>query len=245
MVAALCLPVLLSGCSSLRIGDDAADRSKLLTPRENVRQLPEVPVTVTPEVRREMARYSRDRKTWRVALSNRRRYERMMREIFHDEGVPSGLINLGFVESNYDPTQTSPAGAAGMWQFMKETGRLYGLEVGAFEDQRRDPILSTIAAARHLYDLYEKFGDWYLAIAAYNMGPTGVESAMRRSGARDFFELAQAGALCRETTQYVYRFLAVYSMMIDLDMHRLHTYGDSSQPAGERIARGISNWSGD
>lgn len=211
------------GCSSLggsgdgRYGCDS-DNQTLLNPRSNTpRKLPEPELIMSPEVRREMHHYLKDRRTLRYALANRKRYQRMLKEVFSDEGVPESLINVAFVESKYSPNERSSAGAAGMWQFTKDTGRLYGLEIGYFEDQRKDAILSTIAAARHLYDLYDKFRDWPLAVAAYNGGPTGVELALRKTRTSDFFELARHKELNEETVQFVYRFLAVCFIMREME----------------------------
>ncbi|NMC61947.1 MAG: lytic transglycosylase domain-containing protein [SAR324 cluster bacterium] len=198
--------------------EDRIRNARLLNPRNfEIRQLPDVQLLMTPEVEKEMRLFVRDRGSLRLGLRNRKRYLKMMKEVFRDEGVPSRLINLAFVESKYQAAAESSAGAVGVWQFMKDTAVLYGLEINFSEDQRKDPILSTIAAARYLYDLYVRFNDWYLALAAYNRGPSAIEDAMRRTGAKTFFELARSGSLCSETRRYVYKFLAISIILEDYD----------------------------
>jgi membrane-bound lytic murein transglycosylase D len=102
-----------------------------------------------------------------------------------------------------------------MWQFMKPTARSYGLSISLLEDQRKDPILSTIAAARMLRDLYDAYEDWPLALAAYNAGPARVDRALVRTGAHDFWGLCEKKAISKETREFVPRILA--ATMIEKD----------------------------
>jgi len=124
-----------------------------------------------------------------------------MAKTFEEEGIPQELLAVGWVESRFDPQALSPKGARGIWQFMPETARRYGLHVGADRDDRTDFALSTRAAARHLADLYRQFGDWPLALAAYNAGAERVEAAMARARTRDFWQLRLW--LPTETQEYV------------------------------------------
>jgi hypothetical protein len=135
-------------------------------------------------------------------------YRPMMEQIFREEGVPAWLIGLGLVESGYNPRALSPKGALGIWQFMPATGERYGLRLTAAGDERQHPEKSTRAAARYLRDLFALFGDWELAIAAYNAGEGRVARVMRRTGARDFGEMAARGLLPAETIRYVPAVLA-------------------------------------
>ncbi|HVM95864.1 MAG TPA: LysM peptidoglycan-binding domain-containing protein [Candidatus Acidoferrales bacterium] len=140
------------------------------------------------------------------------RYEPMIRRILKEEGVPQDLIYLAQAESGFHPMALSRAGARGMWQFMAGRGSGYGLERNWWVDERQDPEKSTRAAARHLKDLYHQFGDWYLAMAAYNSGPGNVQQAVQRTGYADFWELYKRNVLPAETKNYVPIILAVTIM---------------------------------
>jgi membrane-bound lytic murein transglycosylase D len=133
-------------------------------------------------------------------------------EIFDYYGVPLELKYCSIIESALNPRAVSRAGATGIWQFMYGTGRMYGLTINSLVDERRDPVESTHAAARFLKDLYGIYGDWLLAIAAYNCGPGNVNRAIRRSGGRrDFWDIYYF--LPRETRGHVPAFVAAaYAM---------------------------------
>ena len=129
-----------------------------------------------------------------------------------EEGVPQDLIYLAQAESGFHPLAVSRVGARGIWQFMASRGRGYGLYHNMWVDDRQDPEKSTRAAARHLKDLYNQFGDWYLAMAAYNSGPGTVQAAVKRTGYADFWELYRRNVLPKETRNYVPIILAVTIM---------------------------------
>ncbi|MBI2956796.1 MAG: lytic transglycosylase domain-containing protein [Acidobacteria bacterium] len=112
-----------------------------------------------------------------------------MRQHFSAEGVPAELVAVGWVESRFNAAAVSPKGARGIWQLMPATARQYGLVVTPQRDERTDLERSTRAAARYLADLYARFGDWPLALAAYNAGPERVEAALGRGRSRDFSAL--------------------------------------------------------
>ena len=132
--------------------------------------------------------------------------------ILKNEGLPPEFIFLSMVESGFSNQAYSHAKATGPWQFMPGTARLYGLQMNLFIDERRDPAKSTLAAARHLRDLYQEFGDWYLAMAAYNAGPGRVRKAIRMTRTNDFWKLADSAYLPVETKNYVPKVLAALQL---------------------------------
>jgi membrane-bound lytic murein transglycosylase D len=140
------------------------------------------------------------------------RYRPMIQRVLQEEGIPQELIHLAQAESGFIPRAISRKAAGGMWQFVVFRGQQYGLMQTRLTDDRMDPEMATRAAARHLHDLYNEFGDWYLAIAAYNCGPGAVEKAVERTGYADFWELRSRGALPAETTNYVPIILAMTIM---------------------------------
>lgn len=150
--------------------------------------------------------------TFRRAAARLAPLQPMITEIFAQEGVPPELLWLGLVESGYQPHARSPKNALGVWQFIPDTARRFGLAVTPQRDERTDTVKATRAAARYLRFLYDTFGDWPLALAAYNAGEARVQSAMDRAGTRDFFALADAGYLPRETRAYVPAVLAAQSL---------------------------------
>jgi membrane-bound lytic murein transglycosylase D len=155
---------------------------------------------------------TRGRSTLEHALIRGGRYQEMIQRILRQEGVPQELIYLAQAESGFHPLAVSRVGARGIWQFMGSRARGYGLQRSWWVDERQDPEKSTRAAARHLKDLYNQFGDWYLAMAAYNSGPGTVQQAVRRTGYADFWELYRRNVLPKETRNYVPIIVAVTIM---------------------------------
>jgi len=147
-----------------------------------------------------------------AGLKRAGRYRPLISRILAEEGVPQELIYLAQAESGFLPRAVSNKAAVGMWQFVQFRGRQYGLMQSAYHDDRLDPEKATRSAARHLRDLYEKFGDWYLAIAGYNCGDGCVDRAVQRTGYADFWEIRSRNAIPRETTNYVPIILAMTIM---------------------------------
>ena len=189
---------------------------------ERLRSLHTVfPMTYNAEVRQFIRFYLKHMSSrLDVMLTLGEFYHPTFEEALNRYGVPEEVKYLTIVESAMNPMATSRVGAAGLWQFMYSTGKLYDLEVNSVVDERRDTYKSTVAAARYIADLYRVFGDWQLALAAYNCGPGGVNKAIARSGGkRDFWEIYYN--LPRETRGYVPAFIAVVYVMNFYDHHGL------------------------
>ena len=151
----------------------------------------------------------RGKKILAYGLRRSGRYKPMISRILKEEGVPQELIFLAQAESGFTPRAMSRARCVGVWQFAAFRGKEYGLNQTAATDDRMDPELATRAAARHLHDLYNHFGDWNLAMAAYNCGPGCVDQAIQRTGYADFWQLRRLNVLPRETANYVPAILAM------------------------------------
>ena len=141
---------------------------------------------------------------------------------FQKQGLPSELKYLSVIESGLKPNALSVSGAAGLWQFMKGTGKLYGLRINSAVDERRDPIKSTQAASEYLKDLYQQFGDWTLALAAYNCGPGNVRKALRKSQEEEFWSMKGRGYLPKETRRYIPKYVAMSYLMNYSHIHNLY-----------------------
>lgn len=143
----------------------------------------------------------------------------LMRKIAREEGVPEEIIYLSIIESGLDPNAISSAKAVGLWQFIKTTGEMYDLNVNYWVDERRDPEKATRAAMRHLKDLYDEFGNWHLALAAYNCGMGGVRRTIARSGKTkpDYWEIRDY--LPRETRGYVPIYIAAAKIFMNPTEH--------------------------
>jgi membrane-bound lytic murein transglycosylase D len=151
----------------------------------------------------------RGRKGFEFGMQRAGRYRAMISRILAEEGLPQDLIYLCQAESAFKPLAYSRAKCKGLWQFSSGTGALYGLRQNWWVDERSDPEKSTRAAARHLKDLYEQFGDWLLVMAAYNWGAGGVERAVAFTGYADYWELMKRNNLPAETKNYIPIILAM------------------------------------
>ena len=169
----------------------------------------DVPIVLDPSVQGHIRFFNvsiRSRfEQWLIRLSQ---YRPLVDSIFSEFHLPSDLVYLSLVESGFNPHAYSRARAAGAWQFMKGTAKVYGLRVDSYVDERRDPVKSTVAAARYLRDLYDLFGTWPLAMAAYNAGEGKVMRALHTAQAESFSDIAKTRLIRRETKEYVPRFMA-------------------------------------
>ncbi|MEO8100748.1 MAG: transglycosylase SLT domain-containing protein [Acidobacteriota bacterium] len=163
----------------------------------------------------------RGRKILLSGFARAGRYRDMIHGVLSEEGMPAELIFVAQLESHFNPMAVSSAQAVGMWQFVRATGQEYRLKVTSQLDERRDPEKATRAAAKYLLDLYRRYGDWYLAMAAYNCGAGCVDRAILRTGYADFWELRRLRALPVATTNYVPVVLAMTIMFKNADAYGL------------------------
>ncbi len=148
------------------------------------------------------------RKRFAEWLQRSGRFIGRFRQIFKEKELPQDLAYLALIESGFNLRARSRAGAVGPWQFMRGTARRVGLKVNWYIDERRDPEKATQAAAEHLIDLYDTFGDWYLALASYNAGENRIKRAMRITRKKTYWRLVATRHLPNETRNYVPKYLA-------------------------------------
>ncbi len=206
--------------------------------------LPNLPVVLDEFVIKYLRFYrdsSSGKSIARVWAKKSGRYSTAMRAELSRAGVPTDLVWLSMIESGHNPTISSPAGAAGLWQFMPDAGRTYGLTVDRWVDERLDPERSTEAASRYLSDLYRRFGSWDLAIASYNMGYGGLARAIRKFNSNDFWELVRYEAgVPWETTLYVPKIFALAIVMNNKQAFGLDTVEPDSAEAFDVVLVGPS-----
>jgi membrane-bound lytic murein transglycosylase D len=161
---------------------------------------------------------SRGHATFATLYRHWGRFRELVRRVLREKSLPEDLAWVAMIESGFDPAARSESGAAGLWQFIPETGRVYGLAMDRWVDQRYAADLATVAATDLLADLHRRFGSWELALAAYNMGQAGLTSVVRRYNTNDFWSLSRVeGALPWETTLYVPKILAASVVAHNLD----------------------------
>lgn len=172
-------------------------------------QRPEIPLVVNDRVQ-DWIHYFQGagRSHFELYLQRSGKYIPMMRKILKSHGLPDNLVYLSMIESGFNPHAYSRARASGAWQFIYQTGLHYGLKVNSWVDERRDPEKSTIAAAKYLKDLYDRFNNWYLAAAGYNAGEGKINRAIRKYATEDFWKLSEKRYLRAETKNYVPKLIA-------------------------------------
>jgi len=148
------------------------------------------------------------REKFSVWLSRSGQYLELMKKILKERNVPEEIVFLPLIESGFNPYAYSPARASGYWQFIASTAKKYGLAITWWKDERRDPVKSTVAAANYLNDLYQMFGSWNLAMAAYNAGEGKILKALNRTKTDDYWSLLGTNQIKKETKDYVPKFIA-------------------------------------
>ena len=201
-----------------RIGDNL-DSATVATGLAAMNVLSELDLRWNPVAHRRIVTFGRKRTHHLGTMLGRSAmYFPLFEEVLLREGLPLELKHLPVVESGLNPEARSPAGARGLWQFMYYTAKAEGLRIDGYIDERKDPLLATEAACRHLGRLYRMYGDWYFALAAYNAGPGNVNKAIRRSGGKtNYWEVRPF--LPKETRNYVPNFIAVVYLMEHHDQH--------------------------
>lgn len=204
------------------IGLDLPDPPRVLSHEEALLHTrSELPLVMNEHVRRQINYFTKNRRgiaTVKAALGRGAAYRPMIDRILEEEDVPAEIFYLAMAESGFRPKARSHARATGMWQFISSRGKQYGLRQDRYVDLRYDPETATRAAARHLKDLHIEFGDWYLAMAAYNGGPNRVKRGIQRTGSRDYWTLVRRRVLFRETRNYVPIILALTFVGQNLDL---------------------------
>ena len=169
----------------------------------------DIPVAMNASVQSWIDFYTGSASRWfRIYLERSTRYVPLMRKIFREEGLPEDLVYLSMIESGFAIRARSSAAAVGPWQFLESTARMYDLKVDWWVDERLDVEKATRGAARYLKREFKRFGDWYLAIVAYNAGPGRIHRAIQKYQDRDFWRLSQYDHLAMESKLYVPKFLA-------------------------------------
>lgn len=186
-----------------------AEVSQDSTEPEKVEPLYDFPVVVNRQVEMYLDLFQgKQRKYFGRWLARSGRYSDLILNELEASGIPKDLLYLAMIESGFNQRAYSKAKAVGLWQFMSGTGRDYGLSISRYVDERRDAEKSTKAAAAYLKCLYDEFGDWYLAVAAYNGGPGTLRKAIKKTKSRDFWKIAQSRSLRLETKRYVPKLIA-------------------------------------
>jgi membrane-bound lytic murein transglycosylase D len=232
-----CAVVLVAGCStfgshqasSVAPSDQAARAAAAAALASAIRPPTPLPtkneliVPDQPSIDFWVRSFSEDKhKSFQIQLQRARFYALPAQEIFERAGLPKDLIYVALIESGFSPTARSSASAVGMWQFIASTGKRFGLEQNRWIDERRHPMKAAKAAADYLSFLYDTFGSWPLALAAYNAGEKGVQDALDQSGLKTFWDLAETGYLPAETRDYVPKVLAAIKILRNPAQYGFH-----------------------
>jgi membrane-bound lytic murein transglycosylase D len=213
----------------------AQEQTPIGAPRVDVEAAASIPIPDHRTIRDALAYFTTDLKSdIQQSLIRSAQYKNLIDRVLDEYKLPKGLAYLPVIESAYLPALTSRAGAHGIWQFMPETAREYGLRVDWWVDERADPDRSTRAAAAYLKDLYRDFQDWSLALAAYNAGPNRIHRALAETHTTTFWDLLELSAVPRETRGYVPTFFASLIIASDPSTYGFRL-GDAFDPDVKRV----------
>ena len=212
------------GTGYLAYGVESDDTALVSLDLTSYRMNPRAEKTVKHNLK---AYTGRMKKRFSIYLARSSRYIRLMQSILREEGVPEDMVYLALIESGFNPHAYSRSKASGPWQFMKHTGKRFGMRVDRWVDERRDPVKSTYAAAKYLTYLHDLFDSWSLAMAAYNAGEGRIRGALRKSGTSDYWSLIGTRYIKPETKNYVPKFIATRLIavspekygFVDIDYH--------------------------
>ncbi len=189
--------------------EDLAQVDELAADSDAVEKPYYIPMVLNDSVENHLEYFkTRGKDVFQRWLDQSARYIPVMKNIFREKNLPEDLVYVAMIESGFNPYAVSWAKAVGPWQFMPATGKLYGLRIDWWVDERKDPIKSTYAAAEHLKDLYNLFGSWPLALASYNAGAGKVQRAVLKSRAEDFWDLKASRYIRKETKNYIPKYMA-------------------------------------
>ena len=212
IITSICIALLLASCARERIKHLSASEKRKYYKEHNLKRMPkfDIPIEINGRVVAWLEYFQGPgRKHFERYMERSGKYAPRMRAILKEKGLPEDLVYVAMIESGFNSHARSHAKATGAWQFMYRTGLHYGLKIDDWVDERRDPIKATHAAAAYLSKLYSDFGHWYLALAGYNAGEGKVKRAIKSTGTKDFWKIAQdKRALRPETRDYVPKFIA-------------------------------------
>lgn len=230
------VPDLDSGGGGAATDADEPDDPDVEPHPEAVVRKRQIPFEFNQEVAKWVEYFSqKDRERFQRFFDRGEPYREVIQNILEENHVPTDLYYLGMIESGFNAHAKSSAKAVGVWQFMRTTGKMYGLASDAFVDQRKDPIRATEAAAKMMRDLYRQFHSWYLAMAAYNAGSGRIRGAIRKGRSQDFWELVRRGVLPKETMDYVPKFLAARYIGENPDLFGFYINEEKKYPDVELV----------